>query len=240
MSCVRNNNSTAADINRDRLFATGTFKNVWQGRYIAGARTGEACVAKEFKTSSVFEDHYFQEELNIVDRAQNIIDNWHAANIVNRRIVMSRPQIWQYRRNGRKALVEPFILNFQKFNSNTGWVPHTRDSWCDAMQALSHFSYHVTGGQFLLCDLQGGTHGDAFILSDPVIMSASYSCGPGDLGPKGIHAFFRRHQCTRFCSSRWIKPRSSAKSEFSKRRGTTMVSRLPTHQTRMSQTRRTR
>ncbi|KAG6364218.1 hypothetical protein INS49_005816 [Diaporthe citri] len=192
MSCSRNNNSTAADINRDRLFATGTFKNVWQGRYIAGARTGEACVAKEFKTSSVFEDHYFQEELNIVDRAQNIIDNWHAANIVNRRIVMSRPQIWQYRRNGRKALVEPFILNFQN------------------------------------------------ILSDPVIMSASYSCGPGDLGPNGIHTFFRRHQCTRFCNSRWIKPRSSAKSAFSKRRGTTMVSRLPTHQTRLSQTRRTR
>lgn len=78
------------------------------------------------------------------------------------------------------------------------------------------------------------------ILSDPVIMSAAYSCGPGDLGPNGIHAFFRRHQCTRFCNPRWIKPRSSAKSAFSKRRGTTMVSRMPTHQTRLSQTRRTR
>jgi hypothetical protein len=25
-----------------------------------------------------------------------------------------------------------------------------------AMQALSHFSYHKTGGQLVLCDLQGG------------------------------------------------------------------------------------
>lgn len=24
------------------------------------------------------------------------------------------------------------------------------------MQALSHFSYHKTGGQLVLCDLQGG------------------------------------------------------------------------------------
>ncbi|POS73707.1 hypothetical protein DHEL01_v207898 [Diaporthe helianthi] len=237
MSFSRNNNATAADINRDRLFATGTFKNVWQGRYIAGARTGEACVAKEFKSgagSAAFEDHYFQEELNIIERAQSIIDSWHAARggQHHHRIVMSRPQIWQYRRNGRKALVEPFILNFQKFNSNTGWVAHGSggarpDSWCEAMQALSHFSYHVTGGQFLLCDLQGGMHGDVF-------------CGPGDLGPNGIHAFFRRHKCTRFCDPRWIKPRSSVKSAFSKRRGTTMVSRVPAHQTRLSRTRRIR
>lgn len=34
----------------------------------------------------------------------------------------------------------------------------TRDSWGEAMQALSHFSYHKSGGQFLLCDLQGGSY----------------------------------------------------------------------------------
>ena len=32
------------------------------------------------------------------------------------------------------------------------------------MQALSHYSYHITGGQFLMCDLQGGWYSDGVIL----------------------------------------------------------------------------
>lgn len=37
----------------------------------------------------------------------------------------------------------------------TGWVNPTGVGWSDCFQALSHFSYHVTNGQHLLCDLQG-------------------------------------------------------------------------------------
>lgn len=33
---------------------------------------------------------------------------------------------------------------------NKGTLP-----WHDVMQALSHFSYHVSGGSLVLCDLQG-------------------------------------------------------------------------------------
>jgi hypothetical protein len=38
------------------------------------------------------------------------------------------------------------------------------------MQALSHYSYHTSGGQFLVCDLQGGIYRDGVIL-DPIILS---------------------------------------------------------------------
>ena len=40
-------------------------------------------------------------------------------------------------------------------------------SW--TMQALSHYSYHFSDGQRLVCDLQGGHYGEYYILTDPVI-----------------------------------------------------------------------
>lgn len=39
------------------------------------------------------------------------------------------------------------------------------------MQALSHYSYHVLNGEYLLCDLQGGINDDSVVLTDPVIHS---------------------------------------------------------------------
>ena len=45
-----------------------------------------------------------------------------------------------------RHLVEPFIANYEKFNSNTGWVSQKElGAVGDALQALSHFSYHDSG-----------------------------------------------------------------------------------------------
>lgn len=153
------NNATHACIETS-IFAHGTFKNVWQGRYTQGIRAGQKCVAKEFKTGSVFEAHYFEEELNIISRAQKIIDNWHDACYSGQRIILNTPQIWTYEDSGAKTLVEPMIENFEKFNSNSGWADTTGGASSQIMQALSHFSYDNSGGQFLLCDVQGGVYSD--------------------------------------------------------------------------------
>jgi len=64
------------------------------GRYTSGPRQGERCVGKEFKSGSVFEEHYFEEELNIVSHSQSIIDDFHAAWVTNRTIVMNTPSVW--------------------------------------------------------------------------------------------------------------------------------------------------
>lgn len=45
------------------------------------------------------------------------------------------------------------------------------------MQALSHFSYHFSDGNLLLCDLQGGIAQDHIILTDPVILSKERKFG---------------------------------------------------------------
>lgn len=184
MSHRRTNNSTKAEIVTSQIFASGTFKNVWvfdshpdtlfristltsyqAGHYTEGDRKGQPCVSKEFKTGSVYEKHYFHEELEIIRRTQEIVDDFHTASIIpGREIIVNTPAIWTYENSagtkaGHKSLVEPMIENFEKFNSNTGWTGQ-ETVWNDAMQALSHFSYHDSGGRFLLCDLQGGLYSD--------------------------------------------------------------------------------
>lgn len=87
-------------------------------------------------------------------------------------------------------MVEPFVENWQKFNSNTGWSS-TESSWHDAMQALSHYSYHMSAGEFVLCDLQGGLYEDEVILTDPALLSRRRMYGMTDLGHEGnyLHLF---------------------------------------------------
>lgn len=154
----RINLSTHAEIDTSKIFASGTFKNVWSGVYLDGPRKNTPCVSKQFKTGSVLSDYYFREELNIIALTQSIVDDFHDAGVINRDIVLNTPAIWTYEGSGVKSLVEPTIEKFEKFNSNTGWRPKTRDSWVEAMQALSHFSYHNSGRRFLLCDIQGGAY----------------------------------------------------------------------------------
>jgi hypothetical protein len=162
MSHARLNNSTLASVDFANLFATGTFKNlnVWKGVYTEGARTGQLCVAKGFKSGSVYESHYFEQELNIIRLTQTIIDAWHAEHIMDGEIRLNTPEIWTRILTGVKLLCEPMIENYEKFNSNSGWADKSGGAWSEAMQALSHFSFHKSNGSYLLCDLQGGVYSD--------------------------------------------------------------------------------
>jgi hypothetical protein len=145
-------------------FATGTFKNVWLGRYNNGTRKGETCIAKEFKNGSVYENYYFDEEMKVVEMTKMIVGRFNDAGILGgRQVRVNIPDIATGRSReirGVKALIEPYIEKFEKFNSNSGWVHPTAGEWGDAMQALSHFSYHYSNGRYLLCDLQGGIYRD--------------------------------------------------------------------------------
>ena len=57
----------------------------------------------------------------------------------------------------------------------------------------------LLGGDFLLCDLQGGIYMGCAILTDPVILSKTKTYGVTDLGPDGISTFFGSHVCNNFC-----------------------------------------
>lgn len=158
----RTNDSAEAVIYMGKIIASGTFKNVWEGIYTEGTRKGQKCVAKRFKTDSVDEEYYFAQELSLVVRAQKIIDEFHKTGILRENtILLNTPSVWIAAEGedfGKPSLIEPMITNFEKFNSNTGWAPCTGNKWGEVMQALSHFSYHNSNRELLLCDLQGGAH----------------------------------------------------------------------------------
>ncbi|KAK7746218.1 hypothetical protein SLS62_009434 [Diatrype stigma] len=193
----------------DNPFSQGSFRWVAKGTYVSGPRRGEACVTKWFKTGAVFESDYFTLDIKAVDKALEIVNRFNELGIVNKKVKINVPSVWVFQEGtewaGQHALSEPFIQNYQKFNSNTGWTDDS-EAWGEVMQALSHFSYHVSGGQFVLCDLQGGIYQREIVLSDPVILSRNSDYGVTDLGPAGISSFFSQHSCNRYCRSNWTQP----------------------------------
>ena len=108
---------------------------------------------------------------------------------------------------GRAVLLEPFIENYEKYNSNSGWACSGK-FLCDLSGAIAHFSYHNSKGTELLCDLQGAYDpktGD-LLLTDPVICSLEKTFGVTDLGAAGIASFMARHQCGSLCNKSWDRP----------------------------------
>lgn len=59
-------------------------------------------------------------------------------------------------------------------------------AWGEAMQALSHFSYHHSNAAFLLCDLQGNADETGMVLTDPAVSSADQRYGPSIISPSVI------------------------------------------------------
>ncbi|KAM7189330.1 Protein kinase-like domain containing protein [Rhypophila sp. PSN 637] len=210
----RHNNSSEANFTHDALddpFASGAFRWVAKGKYTNGPREGQPCVAKWFKTGVVFSEDFFLLDIKAVDKALDIVNKFNELNIASKPVVINVPTVWEFtkeaspNRRGSKVLVEPYIENYVKFNSNSGWTDSSQ-GWPEIMQALSHFSYNITGGNFVLCDLQGGIYQQHIVLSDPVILSRNREYGVTDLGLDGISTFFSQHRCNRFCRSHWTAP----------------------------------
>ena len=139
----RYNNSDAAEFDEDALdnpFASGAFRWVAKGVYTSGARSGQACVLKWFKAGVVFEVEYFALDIEAVDKALEVVNRFNELNIVNKDVKINVPAVWEFvppsSRAGQRALIEPFIQNYKKFNSNSGWND-VSGTWHQVMQALS-------------------------------------------------------------------------------------------------------
>ncbi|EQK99171.1 hypothetical protein G6O67_007784 [Ophiocordyceps sinensis] len=194
-------------------FASGEFRWVAQGIYEGGPRDGQGCVAKWFKSGHVFSETFFDMDIFAVDKALSFVEKFNEAQIIDKPIRLNIPtvamcysvegpdKLWE----GRHFLIEPMIDNYEKVNSNSGWSDESH-SWGSVMQALSHFSYHVSGGRYVLCDLQGGRYQSSIIITDPVILSRNREFGVTDLGQQGIDNFFSLHECNKYCRKEWAMP----------------------------------
>lgn len=240
----RYNFSSKATYSIDALrnpFAQGAFRWVAMGEYTHGSRAGQASVAKWFKSGAVFSDDFFALDIKAVDRALDIVNRFNQLGIVSKIIKINVPEVWRFddkcddEFSDQRVLTEPYIDNYEKFNSNSGWSDDS-DGWGEVMQALSHFSYHVSGGNYVLCDLQGGVYRREVVLSDPVILSRNREYGVTDLGPKGISSFFSQHECNGYCRPNWTRP-AQAYQYFQPVPGTTMIQRtVPTRRSRPART----
>ncbi|KAG0017351.1 hypothetical protein BGZ80_008371 [Entomortierella chlamydospora] len=160
--------------------------------------------------------------MDVVEKATEIANKYNDLELIDKKIIINQPEIWKFQFGDRQLnLVEPMIDNFEKFNSNTGWK-QDRTAWGQVMQALAHFSFHCSGGQFTPCDLQGGVYSDGVVLTDPVVMSRNQRFGPTDLGGEGIDSFFSRHVCNEYCREWWTRP-ARRQATFADRKGTTMI-----------------
>jgi hypothetical protein len=85
----------------------------------------------------------FDKDREVVDKAVEIVQKFNNAGHVNKAVMVNMPGVWRYLHNesnriagiaGARVLVEPMIENFQKFNSNSGWVLEDQQRWTHVMQ----------------------------------------------------------------------------------------------------------
>ncbi len=147
----------------------------------ADSVTCSLSLACRFKSGSVFEQRHWKHDVSVVEKALEIVTRFNEGSFINKPIKVNRAMVWEEKTTEvkEKFLVEPFIEHWEKWNSNTGWALGD-DEWSDIMQALSHFSFHTTKGQLVLCDLQGGIFEDDAVISDPVILSRKRMYGSVD------------------------------------------------------------
>nr|KMM68925.1 hypothetical protein CPAG_05248 [Coccidioides posadasii RMSCC 3488] len=195
----------------DNLFAQGAFCWVAKGKYTSGLCSGQVCVIKWFKTGAVFSDNYFTLDIKAIDKVLEIVNRFNQLDIITKVVKINITAVWVFKDNtsdkwaGQNNLCESFIQNYQKFNSNSGWNDGSQE-WGKVMQALSHFSYHLSGGNYVLCDLQGGVYQHEVVLSDPVILLWNQEYGVTDLGSDEISSFFSQHKCNNYCHPTWTQP----------------------------------
>ena len=97
--------------------------------------------------------------------------------------------------------VEPFINGyFVKFIDNNGWI--NEDEFHSTLHTFAHWTWVYTKGNILICDIQGVTANNTFLLTDPALhhkddMKFMYS--ETNLGEDGIVQFFKTHQCNKLC-----------------------------------------
>ncbi|KAF3397274.1 hypothetical protein DPV78_008077 [Talaromyces pinophilus] len=195
--------------NRDlkHPFAKSAFRWVAKGHYASKPRQGQQCVAKWFKNGAVFSKDFFTLDIKAVDKVLEIVEWFNQLNMTDKIIKINIPAIWHFADDcekdwaGQMVLCEPYIHNYQKWNSNNGWNGHFT-VWGKCMQALGHFSFHVSGGHYVLCDLQGGIHHNEVVISDPVILSPTHEYGVTDLGVDGMSTFFSKSYIQRILSIR--------------------------------------
>mmetsp|Transcript_3547 Transcript_3547/g.5525 ORF Transcript_3547/g.5525 Transcript_3547/m.5525 type:complete len:209 (+) Transcript_3547:126-752(+) len=137
-----NENSRRAQFDFCRVFATGSFRVCYRGVYTGGPRTGQSAIVKVFKDKyEHMSDLYFAKDEETINKAVHLISQFNGANFIDSTIRINVPSKWTT--DGRQMFVEPFIENYEKFNSNSGWVNRRQGGWYEVLQATTRITYRA-------------------------------------------------------------------------------------------------
>ena len=176
-TAAHENSASSGTVDWNCLVGEGSFRKVYKGKYTVGIRAGQASVSKIFKDGKeAYEDQFFDQDVALCNESMKIVDASNAAKKFGSFVKVCKASVWHMTRSKQRVLVEPLLSNFQNFNSNTGWQGST--NWSEALQSLSHFSYHHSQADLVLCDLQGSVEDGEVVLTDPVINSKDKRFGP--------------------------------------------------------------
>jgi len=199
-------------------FDSGSFRDVYMGY---DSKSNQNVVAKKFKDGHPKSSAFWTQDLTASKRAHEYALQWNSSIGTNKQIEFVQPLIDYAARSfsdfehSECILIEPYLgSDYKKFSSNSGYL----NSNCGlSMSTFSHFTYHMSNGHELVCDLQGVKLPNKYMLTDPVICSTQCQYGVTDLGSHGIAAFFSYHKCTDLCNPSWkvyhgAKPPASFKT----------------------------
>lgn len=205
-------------------FATGATRWAFRGKAVGGDylgfKEGTQLVVKVIK-SEYYNTGIRMCKLDIraQELARDLIGRFNSQNFVPKTVYARVGRLTKSKKDrknpkglinivkGEVMLIERMIEGqYEKFNSNTGWSK----SGFALPNFLSHWSYVVSKGNYLLCDLQGhrgspdskqiNNSNMYYVLTDPVILSKRQGqFGCADLGPPGILKWFSRHECNDLC-----------------------------------------
>ena len=177
----------------DRILGEGTEKRTYLGKALFNYP--QNVVIKQLRAYS---QPNLENSVNLAKCAQQMAEKWNRINSYIQ-INFAQPIIKE------NLLIEPYIGEFTKFNDNNG------NTNGDQIDAFTHFTFHESGGEYIICDLQGVKSSTFFPtiykLSDPAVCSKNQSMGSTDTGSDGINSFFKEHKCTVFCMQ-YSKPNS--------------------------------
>lgn len=121
----RTNNASAAyftDEAMEKPFQKGGLRYVAKGVYTDGPRRGQTCVCKWPKSGFVDSASPYEDDMRVVSKASEIIEKFNEAKIIDKIVVMNRPETWTLSGDewdGKVVMLEPYISNYTKFNSNS-------------------------------------------------------------------------------------------------------------------------
>ncbi len=192
-------------------------------------KVGLPLVAKE----TLFEEHLLNATFH-KQMARIQAEGHRLAQIFNARLARTYPQcdgmmvrfapctIYEvldpfYKQGRAWIFAEPFLEGcYTKWNNNNGAVRSTAGATLESLvpQAFSHFTWSVTDGSVLICDLQGvWNKTDGYMCTDPAMHRNETikkhdhkKARSTDKGVTGIRNFFETHVCSALCIALGSKP----------------------------------